>query len=226
MPKNWRFLELSLPTPDVAASLHFYRALGFTELITGDIRRYPYAVVSDGRIAIGLHGAQLDSPALSFVQPGVATWARQLTAAGFELAFQRLGVEDFHEFGLPGPSGELVVLMEAATFSGADDIPVPLIGRSRHIGLACPTEAATEFWQLAGLGVDDDDVRHGVMLTSPGLRLCLTERGAVGPELHFSTGSLDTALPLLEMHGIDPRRHELGWLLTSPEGTRLILHAD
>ena len=85
MPGHWRFLELSLPTPDIGASLDFYRCLGFTELNTSDIRPYPYVVLTDGRIAIGLHGDQLPVPALSFVQSGAATWARQLEAAGFEL---------------------------------------------------------------------------------------------------------------------------------------------
>ena len=66
------FLELSVPTDDIQASLEFYQRLGFTELTVNDIRTHYYAVVTDGRIAIGLHAGGFDEPALSFVVEGAA----------------------------------------------------------------------------------------------------------------------------------------------------------
>lgn len=226
MPSHWRFLELSLPTDDVAESLAFYRALGFTELLTGDIRRHPYAAVTDGRIALGLHGGQLEAPALSFVQAGTARWAGQLAAAGFELAFQRLGVEDFHECGLMAPGGGLVVLMEAPTFSGQQlgDVPAPLPGRSRHIGLGGPaTPDCEDFWALAGLAADPDDPAEGLVLAGPGLRLCIGGPPGGGPTLHFTPEAMAGVLDGLEQRHITARRRGHQWVITAPEGTALVL---
>jgi catechol 2,3-dioxygenase-like lactoylglutathione lyase family enzyme len=160
MPGHWRFLELSLPTPDIGASLDFYRCLGFTELNTSDIRPYPYVVLTDGRIAIGLHGDQLPVPALSFVQSGAATWARQLEAAGFELAFKHLGIDDFHEFALVSPSGHLALVAEAPTFSRLqiDEASAPLTGASAYIQFGCyDLDACVQFWNVAGLAEDAED---------------------------------------------------------------------
>ena len=159
MAGHWRFLELSLPTPDIAASVDFYRNLGFTELPTTDARRYPYVVFTDGRIALGLHAGVLSAPALSFVQRDVASWARQLEAAGLAVEDQRLGLDDFHEFTLAGPAGHRVVVMEAATFSQpqVDAAPAPLTGVSVHIELGCSDLLeGIEFWRFAGLEPGDE----------------------------------------------------------------------
>ncbi|TDJ47077.1 MAG: hypothetical protein E2O52_03670 [Gammaproteobacteria bacterium] len=44
-----------MPTDDIQASLEFYQRLDFTELNVNDVRTHYYAVVTDGRIAVGLH---------------------------------------------------------------------------------------------------------------------------------------------------------------------------
>ena len=65
-----RFLEISVHAPDTLASLEFYEALGFSQAATGEAWPYPYAVVTDGRLGIGLHQRELpQSPLLSFVLP-------------------------------------------------------------------------------------------------------------------------------------------------------------
>ena len=64
-----RFLEIGLHAPDILASLDFYRRLGFTEASVGETWSHPYAAVSDGRIALGLHALDFASPSLTFVQP-------------------------------------------------------------------------------------------------------------------------------------------------------------
>ena len=65
-----RFHEVSVHAPDVLESLAFYERLGFTQVTAGEAFPYPYAVVADGRLAIGLHGRELaQSPLLSFVLP-------------------------------------------------------------------------------------------------------------------------------------------------------------
>jgi len=50
-----RFLEFSLATPDIRASLDFYTGLGFSSADVGDAWPHPYAVVTDGRICLGLN---------------------------------------------------------------------------------------------------------------------------------------------------------------------------
>ena len=41
--------------PDVPASLAFYESLGFVQARVGDAWSHPYAVVTDGRLFLGLH---------------------------------------------------------------------------------------------------------------------------------------------------------------------------
>ena len=48
-----RFLEYSLATPDIRASLDFYTKLGFSQAEVGEAWPHPYAVVTDGRICLG-----------------------------------------------------------------------------------------------------------------------------------------------------------------------------
>ena len=64
-----RFLEISVHTPDIQASLGFYESLGFRQTSVSETWPYPYAVVTDGRLFLGLHGAHIRSPALTFVLP-------------------------------------------------------------------------------------------------------------------------------------------------------------
>ncbi len=64
-----RFLELSLATPDIQASLDFYAKLGFSQAEVGDAWAHPYAVVTDGRISLGLHQQAMPAPSMTFVKP-------------------------------------------------------------------------------------------------------------------------------------------------------------
>jgi hypothetical protein len=222
---HWRFLELSLPTIDIQASLGFYRDLGFAELETGDIRDYAYAVISDGRIALGLHAGGLDAPALSFVQPNTATWARQLEVAGFKLAFQRLGSDAFHECAIISPGGSLAVLMEAPTFSGRGDDAQPLTGPSSYLALHCADlGAGLRFWELAGLVADSEDAGElpcdSAELAAPGLRLKLVRRRTGEVSLRFPFPEPDW-LERLSRFGLEPQRENDCLVLLAPEGTRL-----
>jgi catechol 2,3-dioxygenase-like lactoylglutathione lyase family enzyme len=100
-----RFLEVSLATPDIGASVSFYERLGFRQLTTGDTWRHPYGVLSDGRLCIGLHQRPGPVPLLSFVRPELATHVHEMRAAGLEPNYTRLGDEDFHELNLHDSAG-------------------------------------------------------------------------------------------------------------------------
>lgn len=220
-----RFLEISVPTGNILRSLAFYRALGFAELATGDIRSWHYAVVTDGSIALGLHGAGIAEPALAFVRPNLARQVRALEAAGHEFEFQRLGAEQFHEAGLRGPDGHLILMMEARTFSPGDaaDGVVPVIGCCREVSLGCTDPEATRgFFECAGFLPADASQTGVTWLDTPGLRLGLRAAG-VALSLRFSHGDLPNVMRQLSEIDIRPVRGPDGPVLQAPEGTRLLI---
>ncbi len=219
-----RFLELSLPTADILASLAFYRALGFAELATGDIRAYHYAVVTDGHVALGLHSGGPGEVALSFVLPDVAACARALVAAGHALDFRRLGIEEFNEAGLRDPAGNLVWLLEAPTFSPAlASAEPPATGQTVAIALPGDGEdALRSFWTSQGF-VDDDAAPAGILrLLAPGLVLELDPR-LRGPVLRLRGAERSRLAAVLDRAGFAARHSADTLLLSSPEGLTLAI---
>ncbi len=116
-----RYLEFSVRTPDILESLGYYRSLGFTELEIGEVWTHKYAVVSDGVLCIGLHDSDFDSPAITFVQNDLARNARRMTDSGFEFTKMRLDEDVFNELSLKDRDGHAISMLEARTFSGADE---------------------------------------------------------------------------------------------------------
>ncbi len=112
-----RFLEFSLAAPDVQASLDFYVTLGFSYAEVGDAWPHPYAVVTDGRIRLGLHQEPIPAPSLTFVKPELLKYLDEFEQRGIEFEFRHLGNDVFNEVGWLDPSGQLVRLVEARTFS-------------------------------------------------------------------------------------------------------------
>ena len=219
-----QFLELSVPAPDLGASLDFYLRLGFSEVRVNDIRPRGYAAVTDGQIVIGLHASGLDEPALTFVRPDLARHARALVGAGTELKFTRLDADQFNEVGLRSPDGHLLLLLEAPTFSVADeDYPAPLIGRCTEVTLGTVASDDTrDFFEMAGFLATEGDDEEAVLLAAPGLSLTLrtaARRGDIG--LRFEpAGEWREAL---DSRGIPGRPAGRDHLLTAPDGTRLLL---
>ena len=219
-----QFLEFSVPTPDLAASLDYYLRLGFNEVRVNDIRPRGYAAVTDGQIVIGLHALGIDEPALTFVRPDLARHARALLDAGTELAFQRLDDDQFNEVGLRTPDGHLVLLIEAPTYSAADDEQAAsIIGRCIELTLGSAAMDETRaFFELAGfLGTESED-EESVLLATPGLSLALRpEARRAGVTLRFEPNG--AWRDLLDTRGISGRPLGHDFLLLSPEGTRLLL---
>jgi catechol 2,3-dioxygenase-like lactoylglutathione lyase family enzyme len=230
-----RFLEVSLNTDDIAASVQFYERLGFTQLTTGDTWPHPYGVLSDGRLCIGLHQRRGSSPLLSFVRPELAQHLPALRSAGFEPHYTRLGDSDFHELQLRDPSGQEIALLEARTFSPA---------RHAQAGSLCgwfssysmPTidvDAAQAFWEHAGfvaLELADEPLMQ-LALTSDTLTLTLHRpRLFEAPLLVFTDPQMPgrvARLADMDIHGGDDLPRGLdrrsNALLESPEGTQLLL---
>ena len=230
-----RFLEVSLNTDDIAASVQFYERLGFTQLTTGDTWTHPYGVLSDGRLCIGLHQRRGSSPLLSFVRPELAQHVHELRTAGFEPHYTRLGESDFHELQLHDPAGQGIALLEARTFSPA---------RRAQAGSLCgwfssysmPTidvGAVQAFWEHAGFVALEppDEPLMQLALTSDTLTMTLHRpRVLEAPLLVFTDPQMpDRIAKLTNMdiqgggdlpRGLDRRSNAL---IKSPEGTQLLL---
>jgi catechol 2,3-dioxygenase-like lactoylglutathione lyase family enzyme len=228
-PLFGRFLEIALPTEDIAASVQFYEQLGFRQLLTGDAWPHRYGVLSDGRIHLGLHEAAADlsltSIAPSFVLPGVARSLGALRAAGIEPEEVHLGDESLHHLQLRDPGGNPVRLQEARTFSPApvavppEEAPAPagastgaparsLCGYFMHLSLPQGDfTAARSFWERAGwvaLPEEDSPYPH-LPLTADQLNLAFHARGGMAyPFLAFECLNVPATLERLAALGIAP----------------------
>lgn len=230
-----RFLEVSVCAPDVAESLAFYESLGFVQATVGDTRDYSYAVVTDGRMHLGLHGAPIESPALTWVLPGLATHAPRLQALGIAFVAARLGEDAFHELSFVDPSGQRVTLLEARTYS-----PPPIRGNhASSLGyfeeFGIPTAdlaASTAFWDALGF-IAFDPVRSPfpkVVAAGSDLNVGLYDVDLRSPVLTFSDPSMAERIADLREKGyrlVDrlPRgmNSRDNALLEAPEGTWLLL---
>jgi len=232
-----RFLEISIHAPDVLASLGFYERLGFTQVATGEAWSYPYAVVTDGRLAIGLHQRELPrSPLLAFVLPELFGHVDGLERLGIEILDRRLGSDVFNEVSFETPGGHLLRLLEARTFSPSQRAP----GATSRLGwfeeVALPVDdvkTAEDFWERLGFAPveEGEDPYPHVGLTSDSLNVALVRRGALSqPALVFTDAAMTGRVRSLEDTGIEfARRLPTGFdsarhaLLVAPEGTQLLL---
>lgn len=229
-----RFLEISVHAPEVAESLAFYERLGLAQAPAGDIWSHAYGVVTDGRVAIGLHDFEFPSPALTWVRPGLAAHARELAAEGRVIEFAKTGDEEFHELGFLDPDGQMLTLLEARTFSPLERDPGRLeCGYFREYRRAVARlRPAVDFWESLGfvaIEVVEDGLPRAA-LTGDGLNLCLYEAGRPGsPQLVFSVPDAVAAAAAWARRRLvpepvdDPVSGERGLALEAPEGTRILV---
>lgn len=234
-----RFLEYSLATPDIRASLDFYIKLGFSQADVGEAWRHPYAVLTDGRICIGLHQESTAAPSLTFVKPGLSKFLSTLEAMPLEFEFRRLGEEVFNEVGWRGPCGQLLRLIEARTFSPSKRRVTDTSQCGYFLEIALPTpdpEVAKQYWERFGfVGMDEPDapLPH-VACTSDSIDIGLYDPAHLRvPTLVFDAGDLGGALARLAEAGIlpsgqipQPLRTRPAAMLTAPEGTAILLVSE
>jgi catechol 2,3-dioxygenase-like lactoylglutathione lyase family enzyme len=231
-----RFHEVSVHAPDLLASLAFYERLGFTQVTAGEAFAYPYAVVADGRLAIGLHGHELpQSPLLSFVLPGLLEHLATLERRGIEILDRRLGNDVFNEASLEA-GGQALRLLEARTHSPTSLGP----GETSRLGwfeeYALPVgdlkvaEAAFERLGFVPAEEGDEPYPH-IGMTSDTLNVALLGAGSLKrPALVFTDAAMHTRIAELRESGIDFARRppaaldaDRHALLVAPEGTQLLL---
>jgi catechol 2,3-dioxygenase-like lactoylglutathione lyase family enzyme len=230
-----RFLEVSVHCPDVRASLAFYESIGFVQATVGEIWTHPYAVVTDGHLYIGLHGAGIPSPSLTWVRPNLASHVPELEALGIEFVFARFGEETFHELGFSDPSGHTITLVEARTFSplAVGHAPTTAIGYFEEFGL--PTtdfDAASAFWDKLGLVAFDrvTEPFPKMVLAGSDINIGLYDLDLRAPMLTFSDAEMGKRIETLREkgfrfqsrlpRGLDPHHCVI---LEAPEGTPLLL---
>jgi catechol 2,3-dioxygenase-like lactoylglutathione lyase family enzyme len=228
-----RFLELSLATPDITASVHFYEQLGFRQLACTDSWPHAYCALGDGQFTLGLHQRPAPHAALCFVHADLALHARTLRAAGFEPEVERLGVEQFHELQLRDPDGGDILLLEARTFSPAA-LRADTSRCGTFLGWSLPTpqpDVQAAFWERAGLvafATQSEPWPHRPV-TGDGIALALHDPALLAqPALVYAAADLPERLAALAAAGIEPQRLSAGAasrrgsaFLRAPEGTLL-----
>lgn len=231
-----QFLEISLYTPVIQESLAFYESLGFVQAPVGETWPHPYAVVTDGRLFLGLHGAAIPSPTLTFVSPQLLRGVDELAALGVEIGDAQLADDVFNQASFRDPTGLSVRLIEARTFS-----PLRLeSGQGGSCGyfseFALPvreSDAARAFWEPLGfVALEEESAPFArTSMTSDRLNLALYRTRAFRtPVLTFEAEHMRERLSRLRERGFalsdempDSLDEASNAVLIAPEGTRLLL---
>jgi len=228
-----RFLELSLSTSDIGASIEFYEGLGFWQAPTGDAWPHRYGVVTDGRIVLGLHEVE-EFSALTFVHPDLAALAESLTASGVELTLRHTDAEVFNQLEFADPAGQRIRMVAARTFSPAEaPDQQSSCGYFAHYSMpARGRESVAAFWEPLGFVAmpEEQEPYPHHSLTSDGIDLALHAPSLLAaPALVFCDEGMDARLKRLREAGLQlspppralPRARNA--VLEAPEGTLLLL---
>lgn len=231
-----RFLEISIATPVIRESLEFYESLGFVQAAVGETWSHPYAVVTDGRLFIGLHGRAMPSPSLTFVLPQLQAGVVRLKERGVTFEDERFGDDVFNHAQLRDPGGLSIALLEARTFSPPQlDAPIEsACGYFSELGIpARATAAARVFWESVGFVALEEEPQPfpRTALVSDGLDLALYRTRALRhPVLTFEGSDMAQRLARLRERDIkvsdempDTLDDAGNGVLIAPEGTRLLL---
>lgn len=231
-----RFLEIGLHTPDIRESLEFYETLGFVQATVGETWSHPYAVVTDGRLFLGLHGAPLHSPALTFVLPQLRRSIERLRGLDIEFEEEHLGDDVFNQASFSDPDRQTVKVLEARTFSPPQlDGPVATTcGYFVELGIPNRNaESARTFWERLGFVAMEEELLpfQRTPLTSDHLDLALYRTRALRhPVLTFEDSDMRERLARLRERGFklsdempDSLDDATNAVLIAPEGTRLLL---
>jgi catechol 2,3-dioxygenase-like lactoylglutathione lyase family enzyme len=234
LPLLGTFHEISIASSDVRAALEFYEQLGFRQASTGDTFTHAYAVLSDGRLCLGLHQRSGPSPVLSFVRPGIAASLGAFAAAGIEPSVVHVGEEVFNELAVTAPCGVNVAVLEARTYSplAAEDAGGSQCGDFAEISVPVSDFAAAQaFWEPLGfVAAEETQTPYPhLVLTSDHLDLAF-HRSTLCPHplLVFHASDMRAriaqlrarALPLTALAGVE---RDAAAFLQGPDHTVLLL---
>ena len=230
-----RFHELSVTTPDIRASIDFYESLGLWQAPTGDVWPHPYGVVTDGRIALGLHETP-DFAALTFIDTDLAAIANSLSVAAVHLTLRQTDPEVFNQIEFDDPAGQKIRMLAARTFSPADrpEEQNSYLGYFAHYSMpARVPPAVAGFWEALGfvaMPQEEEPYAHQ-SLTSDGIDLALhSPRLLPAPALVFCEEDMEIRISRLRQLGVAfgtslPRGLAAAGnaSIEAPEGTLLLL---
>ena len=230
-----RFLEISLAATDVAESLAFYESLGFVQASVGEAWPHPYAVVTDGRLSLGLHRADIASPLPTWVAPSLRERLDTLAALGVTVEDVWLDDVSLHQALLRDPSGQPLRLLEARTFSPPALSPAhsSTLGYFEEFALATlDLVAAGAFWERLGF-VAFEPAREPfarAVAASRDLNIGLYAIDLQAPVLVFTDAAMPERIASLRDQGhrfaqrLPRELQALGAaMLEAPEGTQLLL---
>lgn len=228
------FLELSLASADPLESYTFWQRIGFASAPVGGAWRHPYAALTDGRIHVGVHRAELTGPTLTFVRPNLLDLVPRLEALGIELVFCRLGGDEFNQIGFEDPDQQMICVVEARTFSPHPEPPAQSrlgwFGEYRMPVRSAPDSAV--FWERLGfMAAPHARDRDARLLAATGINLGAHEERALrAPALAFYEEGIGARLDALRESGIEPQRvtrSRVGAIeraeIVTPEGLTLLL---
>jgi hypothetical protein len=230
-----RFLEVSLPAPRILDSWQFYQRLGFTTAIVGETWAHRYSVVTDGRIAIGLHDEDaVRAPQLSYVLPELARQLKAIEELGIEFDRRQLADDAFNEAVFTSPDGQQLRLLEARTFSPPDHPPLSRLGWFEEFALPVGNlEEARAYWERLGFvtAAEGDEPWPHLSLTSDTLDIGLyLTKELPQPTLVFSAEDGVELRERLVEAGIEPEARlprsldpDTHLMVVAPEGTRLLI---
>ena len=219
--------------------MEFYERLGFTQAQTGDTWLHPYGVLTDGRVYVGLHQGRLNSPALTFVRPGVAGHVAALEDLGAELSTVNVSGEVFNELAFRDPGGQPVRLLEARTYSPADRSARETSRCGVFAGVSLPAanvEQVSRFWQALGWAAAQEEALPypHLPLRSGDLDIALHgPRFFAEPLLVFRDAAMAERIASLRANDVGPLHPpprgldaKANAVLIAPEGTALLLLED
>ncbi|HEX2494707.1 MAG TPA: hypothetical protein VHK24_13120 [Steroidobacter sp.] len=231
-----RFLEISAHAPDIQESLAFYESLGFVQATVGEAWPHPYAVVTDGRLFLGLHSAAISAPALTFVLPQLRRSVERLRSIGVEFEDEELSEQAFNRAGFRDPAGIRVNLLEARTFSPPQLERAERTKCGYFTEFAIPvreTASASAFWQSLGFVALERQQQPfpRAALTSDFVNLSLYgSRAFRTPLLTFEDERMRERIAQLRQRHLplidempDSLDADANAVLIAPEGTRLLL---
>lgn len=231
-----RFLEVSVQAPNALESLEFYQRLGFSTAEVGETWTHPYAVVTDGRLCVGLHQYEFASPSLTFVRPDLWRNLAALESLGVQFEFRKLGENVFNEAGFRDPNGQMVTVIEARTFSppARDPAEVSACGYFAEYGIpGGAADVAKGFWEQLGFVAVEEFEKpfRRIALTSDFLDLGLYDtRELRGPVLTFVDPEMPARIAQIMRNGLEPSPRlppsfdpATAAMFVAPEGTALLL---
>ena len=233
-----RFLELSVTTTGIAGSLEFYESLGFVQASAGEAWPHPYAVVTDGRMTLGLHAADGAAPArLTFVTPEIRSRVDELAALGVEVDHARLDEAALNEAEFRDSSGACVRLLEARTFSPPALDPSFESALGYFEGYVIGTDdlaKAGTFWERFGFvafqDAGDEEMPPRLVASHRDVNFVFLELELSGPVLCFSAADMPQRIALLRERGFAfarrvPRALQPSGagVLEAPDGVQVLL---